>query len=266
MLERVGDSLLWWPEAAVLGATVATSTRHGGVSVGPYASLNLGLHVHDDPDAVVANREQVASDFGVDLANVVFAEQVHGAGVTVVDRSHAGRGARRLDDAVAESDALVTTTPGLTLVMLVADCLPLVLIDPEARVLAVVHAGWRGTAAGVSNRAISAMCELGARPARVHTYLGPAVHPDLYQVDDPVRTALADAVAPEMLAHGVARPDGPGHWRVDLVAANRQQLGLAGVSSSAIASSELSTNDEAYFSDRATRPCGRFALLAQLAG
>ena len=94
-------SLHQWPEAAELGAAVAVTTRHGGVSVSPYASLNLGLHVGDVPDRVIANRERAAGAFGVDLGALVFAQQVHGAGVTVVGAPDRGRGAHCLDEAVA---------------------------------------------------------------------------------------------------------------------------------------------------------------------
>ena len=164
------------------------------------------------------------------------------------------------------TDVLVTTAPGVTLVIMVADCVPLALVDPVAAVLAAVHAGWRGTAAGVAVSALGVMEGLGARPERVRAFLGPAVAPDRYQVSDDVYGALGAATHPDPLDDGVARADGPGHWLVDLVAANRQQLCRAGVRDDHIVSSELTTSDAAFFSDRAQRPCGRFALLARLTG
>ena len=94
--------------------------------------------------------------------------------------------------------------------------------------------------------------------------MGPAVHPDRYQVDAAVHRALTAAVGPHPLHRDVARPDGPGHWVVDLVAANRQQLRLAGVPPAQITDAGTSTSDDDFFSDRAARPCGRFALMAQL--
>src|ERR1700691_3332647 len=117
--------LLESPESAELGAQVAVTPRHGGVSENDYASLNLGLHVGDDPDRVIANRERAARAFGVDLESLVFAEQVHGAAATVVGRSERGRGTRHLRDAIATTDILVTDVPGTVLVMLVADCVPM---------------------------------------------------------------------------------------------------------------------------------------------
>jgi hypothetical protein len=108
------------------------------------------------------------------------------------------------------------------------------------------------------------MRALGARPERVLAYIGPGVDGARYQVDDAVYQAVEDAVAPYGLAPGVASPDGPGHWRLDLMAANRQQLLLAGVRAAHISDCGVTTADDAFFSDRALRPCGRFALLARL--
>lgn len=265
MVGLVSDvPLLRWGDARSAGADVAVTTRVGGVSVAPYDTLNLGLHVGDDVGDVVVNRERAAGAFGVGLDAMVFARQVHRAAAAVVGRDDAGRGARAEDDAVADADVLVTATPGVTLVILVADCVPLALVDPAARVLAVVHAGWRGTAAGVVGAALDAMRAAGGEAARVRAWVGPGVAAERYQVTDEVRDALAGAVAPTALDGAVARPDGPGHWLVDLAAANRQQLRVHGVADERIADCGLTTADDRFFSDRAARPCGRFALLARL--
>jgi YfiH family protein len=256
--------LRFWPESQALGAAVSVTTRHGGVSRPPYDFLNLGLHVGDSPERVAVNRARAAQAFGVPLRTMVFAQQVHGAGATQVGADDAGRGVAGLEDAVPATDALVTIAPAVTLVILVADCVPLALVDPAAHVLAAVHAGWRGTAAGVVPAALRAMAEHGARPERVHAYLGPAVAPERYQVDRPVVDALARAVAPAALGNGIVRSDGGGRARVDLVAANRQQLLGAGVRPEHVFESGTTTADPSFFSDRAARPCGRFALLARL--
>jgi len=258
--------LLEWPESATLGVAVAVTTRHGGVSEGVHESLNLGLHVGDDHERVITNRERAAHAFGVELGTVVFAEQVHGAVATVVGLPEHGRGTLQMTDAISSTDILVTTAPGTTLAILVADCVPLALLDPEARVLAAIHAGWRGTAAQASGRALDAMCALGARPERVVAFIGPGVHPARYQVDTDVYDALALAVAPHALATEVARPTEGGRWRIDLMAANHQQLLLGGVTPEHIFDCGVTTADDDYFSDRAARPCGRFALLARLTG
>jgi YfiH family protein len=256
--------LLRWGDAGSVGADVAVTTRVGGLSVAPYDTLNLGLHVGDDADDVVVNRGRAAGAFGVGPGDLVFARQVHGAAAVVVGRGDAGRGLGTEDDAMADADVLVTSTPGVTLVILVADCVPLALVDPAARVLAVVHAGWRGTAAGVAGAALDAMVELGADETQVRAWVGPGVEAARYQVTDEVRDGLAGAVRPATLDDGVARPDGPGHWLVDLAAANRQQLRQRGVPVGRISDCGVTTSDERFFSDRAARPCGRFALLARL--
>lgn len=110
------------------------------------------------------------------------------------------------------------------------------------------------------------MHDCGADIEHVHAFLGPAVQSDRYQVTDGVRRALSEAVQPAGLDADVAQPDGPGHWLVDLVAANRQQLIAHGVPDHQIVESGTTTADAAFFSDRAQRPCGRFALLARLTG
>lgn len=247
--ERV--RFLDWPESASLGVAIAITTRHGGVSEGVHGSLNMGLHVGDDPQRVVENRRRAARAFGVELESIVFAEQVHGANATVVGQVERGRGTLQMDDAIPSTDILVTTSLNTTLAILVADCVPIALLDPERGVLAVVHAGWRGTAAGVSHRALEAMCALGAQPERLVAFIGPGVHPARYEVDEEVHDALAQAVAPHALAAEVARPSGAGRWRVDLMAANYQQLALAGVAPGHIFDCGVTTADDDYFSDRA---------------
>ena len=257
--------LLRWDAGTSSGVDVAVTTRVGGVSAPPYDTLNLALHVGDQAEHVAVNRTRAAAAFGVGLGDMVFARQVHGAKVASVGTGDRGRGTAREDDAVPGADVLVTTQSDVTLVIMVADCVPLALVDSDAGVLGVVHAGWRGTAAGVVAAALAAMDAHGARRERVRAFLGPAVPPDRYQVDDEVRDRLAGAVAGE-LDPGVATRDGPGHWRVDLVAANRQHLLRSGVPRPHITACGATTADEPFFSDRAQRPCGRFALLARLTG
>ena len=144
-----GLEVLAWPAFEGLGAQVMVTTRGGGVSAGPYESLNLSFSVHDEPGAVLENRRRTAAAAGAGLADFVFARQVHSSRAQVVTAADRGRGTLSLDDAVPDTDALVTADPGDVLAILVGDCVPIVLYDPAARVLACVHAGWRGTVAGI---------------------------------------------------------------------------------------------------------------------
>jgi YfiH family protein len=259
--------LLTWPALAGSGADAAVTARAGGVSSGPYATLNLSLSVGDDPERVLENRRRLAAAFGAGPGDFVFARQVHGANVRVVGEAERGSGASALANAIPDADALVTTTPGLVLAILTADCVPIVLHDPVAGVLACVHAGWRGTVARVAAAAVAAMQTLGSRPADVIAGIGPATAPDLYQVGPDVHHAVTQSFGPPAAAFirpdpataapadpaaarsdlypvtGQPRPEpsspaflGPdpsdrsgGHWLLDLWAANRYVLQEAGV-------------------------------------
>ena len=269
-IRAAGDlRLLTWPALAASGADAVVTTRAGGVSDGPYATLNLSLSVGDDPAHVLENRRRLAQAMGARLDDFVFARQVHGSGVRVVGEGDAGRGAFSLDDAVPDADALVTRSPGVLLAILTADCVPIVLHDPVAGVLACVHAGWRGTAARVSAAALAAMQTLGSRPSQVIAGVGPAASPARYQVGADVHQAVTKAFgeAADDLLH-------PGHtkdrWLLDLWAANRFLLLEAGVPAAQIHVTDIPTGPLGpaghFFSDRAERPCGRLALVARLPG
>jgi polyphenol oxidase len=165
--------------------------RRGGRSRPPYDTFNLGDRVGDAPDAVAANRARVARELGVPGDRLVWMAQVHGTGVAVVDGPQ--------DGAAPDTDALVTTTPGLVLCVLAADCVPVLMADPVAGVVAAVHAGREGVRRGVVPAALAAMTWLGARPADVSVLLGPAVCGACYEVPrqmqaDVARVAPAAAV------------------------------------------------------------------------
>lgn len=259
---RAGLDVLAWPAFDGVAVDALVTTRDGGVSSGPYASLNLGLHVGDDPSRVIENRRRAVAALGLELGQCVFAHQTHGREVVVVGTADQGRGTTGPEGAPA-CDALVTATPGVGLAIMVADCVPLVLFESQARVLAVVHAGWKGTVARVAEAAVAAMAALGAAPAAVAAGLGPAIEADRYQVGDEVAEAARGAFGGD--ASDVLAPDGPGHWRFDLGAANRRVLVEAGVPAAQIEVAPVGTGPGTpFFSDRAERPCGRFAALARL--
>jgi len=276
VFRAVGDlRLLTWPALDASGVDAAVTARSGGVSSGPYESLNLSLSVGDDPRCVLETRRRLATAFGAKLGDFVFARQVHGAGVRVVTDADRGAGAYPLDDAIGSlaetgeaggADALVTTSPGVVLAILTADCVPIVLHDPVAGVLACVHAGWRGTVAGVTAAALAAMQRLGACPADVTAGIGPAIGADRYQVGPDVHEAVTRTFGPA--AAGFIRPDpsAPGRWLLDLWAANRHALRQAGVPGPRIHTTDIPTGPVPghFFSDRAARPCGRLALVARL--
>ncbi|WP_338017967.1 peptidoglycan editing factor PgeF [Streptomyces taklimakanensis] len=198
------------------GAHFAFTDRWGGVSAAPYDELNLGGAVGDDPGAVRANRELAARTLGLDPADVVWMNQVHGRDVAVVDGPwHTGD--------VPRVDAVVTTRRGLALAVLTADCVPVLLADPVAGVAAAAHAGRPGLVAGVVPAAVERMTELGADPARTVARVGPSVCGLCYEVPAAMREEVA-AVVPE--AYATTRRGTPA---VDVAAGVRAQLARLGV-------------------------------------
>jgi len=261
--------LLTWPALDGSGAVAAVTARDGGVSGGPYATLNLSFSVGDDPARVLENRRRLAAALDAGLDDFVFARQVHGAGVRVVGDADRGSGAYSLQGAFGGdpgADALVTAAPGVVLAILTADCLPVVLHDPVAGVLACVHAGWRGTVARVTVAALAAMRGLGTRPSDVVAGIGPAIGADRYQVGPEVHQAVTRSFGPA--SAGFIRPDpsGAGRWLLDLPSANRHALRQAGVPGPRIHTTGIPTGPVPgyFFSDRTARPCGRLALAARL--
>ncbi len=261
--ERGGLPVLEWSIFADHPIDVAVTTRDGGVSEGPYESLNLGLHVGDEPDRVVENRARAAAAIGLGLDELVFCNQAHGRAVARVDAHDRGRGTRTADTAIPGADALITRTPDVGLVVMMADCVPIVLYDPVTASLACIHAGWRGTVARVVAATVERLVADGSRPGDLLAGIGPAIPYERYQVGPEVARAAREQLGED--ADGVVVPDGEGRWRFDLWEANRRSLRRAGVPATSIELAAIPTGaDGPFFSDRAVRPCGRFAALARL--
>ena len=224
--------------------------RSGGASAAPYDALNLGSHVGDRPEAVADNRARLAAAAGLPEAALVVMQQVHGADVAVVDRP--------VPDGVPAVDALVTATPGLGLVVLAADCLPVLLADPAAGVVAVAHAGRQGLVAGVLQAVVGAMADLGARPGRTSAVIGPAACGRCYEVP----LELADAVAAVVPAsRSTTRTGTPA---VDLVAGARAVLQDAGVGAVSELGGCTIEQPDRWFSYRRSGVTGRHAGLVRL--
>lgn len=230
----------------VNGAHFAFTDRWGGVSAVPYEELNLGGAVGDDPGAVHTNRELAAKSLGLDPARVVWMNQVHGADVAVV---HEPWGT--VAD-IPSVDAVVTTRRGLALAVLTADCTPVLLADPVAKIAAAAHAGRPGMVAGVAPAAVRAMVELGADPARIVARTGPTVCGRCYEVPEAMRTEVA-AVEPAAYAE-----TSWGTPAVDVSAGVHAQLERLGVHDRA--QSPVCTLESGdHFSYRRDRVTGRLA-------
>jgi YfiH family protein len=259
--EREGIEVLTWTALDRLPVEAVVTTRGGGVSSGPYASLNLALHVGDEPAAVLENRRRALRTLGATLDDLVVAEQVHGAGVRVISAPDAGRGSRTTADAIPATDAMVTADPGVVLAIMVADCAPVVLCDPDAGVLGCAHAGWRGTLGGVLEATIDAMGALGAATERIVAGVGPTVDGRSYEVGPDV----ADAATAKLGERAPLEPSRPGHWWFDLAGAIDAVLVGAGIDGGRITGVTQRTGPGGpFYSARAGGPCGRFAALARI--
>lgn len=220
--------------------------RQGGTSASPFSSLNLGDHVGDDPTSVRANRELVAERLGVAAERIAFMRQVHGS--RVVHLSAADLRDEDPDRCYPQADALVTREPEVALVVMVADCIPVLLHTPGADVIAVAHVGRPGLAARLLDNVVAAMRELGAGP--IEAVLGPSICGACYEVPDALRREVA-AVAPE--AFTTTSQGSPG---LDLPAGALAQLARLGVHAERL---EACTRERAdLFSYRRDGLTGRF--------
>lgn len=227
-------------------STQGFTTRHEGVSRPPYNSLNLGLNTQDQQANVEGNRSLLARAFGVSQESLVTPRQVHGSDILVInepneDFSHF---------LSVEGDAVITNQPQVMIGVCVADCAPILLCDPDNKVIAVVHAGWKGTAARLVAKTVAGMqSEFGSKPARLQAAIGPCIQKCCYEVDEPVRKAFAQG---GISWESCAELTSPGKWQLDLAAANRELLQLAGLPADAIQVSDqcVCCRSEQFFSYR----------------
>lgn len=225
------------------------TTRSGGVSVSPFDSFNLGDHVGDDPVAVAANRSRLAAATGLGSGRLVWMNQVHGDRVELIE------GPR--DAVVADTDALVTGVAGLALVVVTADCVPVLLADARAGVVAAIHAGRAGAQRGVVARTVETMLSVGANPGDISALLGPAVSGRNYEVPP----ALADAVEAKLPGSGATTLRGS--RGLDLRAGIARQLKAAGIAAIDI-DPRCTVEDANLFSYRRDGRTGRLASLIWL--
>lgn len=232
-----------WPTPARVRALI--TTRSGGVSHGPYRSLNLGTRVGDDPAAVEENRRRVRAHLP---AEPRWLDQVHG---------NCAVAAETLESPVA-ADAAYTGAPEVVCTVMVADCLPILLCDTKGDRVAAAHAGWRGLASGVIEAAIAA---IEIPPSRLMAYLGPAIGPRAFEVGAEVRETFVDA---DQAADAAFAARAQGKWMADLCLLARQRLAHAGVAQ--VFGGGICTYSEParFFSHRRDKVSGRMAAFIWL--
>jgi len=234
------------------------TTRSGGVSIPPYDSLNLGLHTADNPEHVLANRVLLAEATGIAKEQFLYASQVHSGDVKIIDKSAIEKGVLSQNP---RTDATITSLPGICLMVMVADCVPVLLFDPVKRVSAVIHAGWRGTVHHITSNTIRAMVgHFGCDPADILAGIGPSIGPCCYEVGEDVRDFVTQSFG---TTEGyLVRKNNSPKPHFDLWYANHKQLTDNGVKHLNIETSELCTrcHSDTFFSSRASGGVtGRFA-------
>lgn len=230
-----------WPAPPNVRSLV--TTRSGGVSTGPYAGLNLGSHVADEPAAVECNRRLLAAHLPSEPA---WLEQVHGTEVVSADDPTASRC----------GDGVVARQAGAVCAVMTADCLPVLFCDDAGAVVAAAHAGWRGLLGGVLERTVESM---QVPPGQIQAWLGPAIGPQAFEVGGEVRDAFcAHAQAAE---EAFAAGERPGKWLADIYLLARQRLHAAGVMRISGGGECTVADAGRFYSYRRDGVTGRFASL-----
>lgn len=188
---------------------------------------NYALHVEDDPDHVIANRKALAEKLHLPFAWWTCGEQVHGVDIREVRAEDRGRGSNSRGTAFADTDGLVTREPGVWLTSFYADCVPLIFYSPDADVIGIAHAGWRGTVSGIGPRMVRRMVQMGADVKEIRAAIAPSIGGCCYEVDERVAIALQEVLP--SVSNEILMPTYPGKWKLDLRLANRELLLLEGI-------------------------------------
>jgi polyphenol oxidase len=230
------------------GVAAFFTGRRGGVSTRWDGGLNWSISIGDDPGYVAENRRRTLAILGLTPERSVIAGLVHGNRVVAVSGAAPGPGPRVIPDC----DALITDEKGLALIVTAADCVPVFLYDPVRRAVGAVHAGWRGTVAGICAEAVAAMARTyGSCPGEIIAAVGPSIGPCCYEVDDVVAAPLTSYYG-ELAANCLTPVSGKaGKYMLDLWEANRQDLLRAGVGNAQISGACTACGVDRLFSHRA---------------
>lgn len=229
------------------------STREGGVSEGIYRSMNLSFGRGDDCTKVMTNFERMAAALNVSVCNMVMTQQTHTTNVMIVKESDRGKGVVKERD-YTDIDGLITDIPGICLVSLYADCVPLMFLDPVKKVVATSHSGWRGTVGRMGQVTVEKMCrEFGCDPHNILAAIGPSICQSCYEVSEDVIDQFRNAFVEEQYDSLFYRKEN-GKYQLDLWKANEIILLESGIEKSHLAVNNLCTccNSEHLFSHRAS--------------
>jgi len=227
------------------------STRHGGISIGNYASMNLGEYCGDDPEAVRYNWKSLSNVFSIPFERIFTPFQIHGDVVRILDDEFLSLPEKEQRDSLHGVDALITDVPGVCIAVTTADCVPLLLYCPDKEVIAAVHAGWRGTVQKIAVKTVEMLVhEYGCDPNQIYVGIAPSISQDSFEVGEEVVDAFR-LIGTDM-AKVLNRNAETGKAHIDLWEANRLQLLSAGISSDRIEIAGICTfiHSDDFFSAR----------------
>ena len=231
------------------GVDMLFASRHKGAGRYHFDSLNMALHVGDDKETVLLNRQKLMDIWGKSSDDLICCEQVHGNRIANVDNTERGRGARKFDTVLPGCDGLITATSGLYLALFFADCLPIFLFDPLKRIIAVVHSGWKGTMGKIAIEAVKGMQQqYQVDPGSIQAFIGPGIGPCCFEIS----RDLADQVGGEFHERQDVLQEQNGSVFWDLARSNYYLLQKAGLKSDNIIVCELCTRcrQDLFFSYR----------------
>lgn len=227
------------------------TSREGGFSKGPFKSLNTGFHVGDNDWDVLQNRKKLAHMLGCDLGNFTFASQTHSSNLAIIDVCKKGKGSTDFETAIANTDGMITGVPGIYICIQVADCVPILLYDPRQKVVAAVHAGWRGTVRRITEAAVKMMMHtFQSQPSDIIAGIGPSNGPCCYEVGEDVHHEVCKCLDNHK---DVIKPaDKPGKYYFDQWRANYLQLRNWGIPEENIETAGICSqcHSETFFSAR----------------
>lgn len=243
------------PEWSKWGVKAVFSIRKAGVSKGPYSSLNLALHVNDQPEDVLQNRKIFLAEFGSSTENCVAAEQIHGIRVVSVSAKDKGLGMLEMKDAIPQCDGMVTVE-GIGLFCFYADCVPLYFYNPPTGMVGLAHAGWQGTAQKIVKEVLTKIKSAGGFPEDCFAAIGPCIGSCCYQVGENVASIFRENFNDSILTE-ISK----GKYRLDLVEANRILLISEGIPPENISIAGMCTacHSDLFYSYRREGITGRMA-------
>lgn len=224
------------------------STRNGGVSSDRFSTLNMGLHVLDEPENVIENRGKLAKELNAPLETWVCLDQTHGSNVHVATFTDKGKGTTSYNTAISNCDAVITKEKNMMLFTCYADCVPLYFLDPIEEIIGLAHAGWKGTAKNIGKKTIDEMIKLGSKKENIVTAIGPSICSKCYSVSSDVTNQLIEA----MQGNEVGIEQRNGKLYVDLKQVNHELFIQQGLQSQQIFQTNYCTSceSELFFSHR----------------